>query len=576
VAAWRRLCAFLAGPVVLAILFTAAVALFLLGVHYGTGALPAGVGPRDYDPYPSGWCRERTLGEVDRRTKSPAALELAGLPAVVAVVPQDDSGPSLCLLRCGPLPGETATGVTSRLYLSPPRPTVPSEPRAGVDSSGRMHIVWVDRKGGGSRIRYGAVSRDGEWFADVLLTRHDSGVAAPCLAVGPGDVVHAAWVDLSRGLPAIRYVRIEEGTPRGEAWLSEAGTVNDEPSLDVDERGTTYAAWVESRGAGVERLVGYAAISAGGEVTRRARLEGGRKAMRPLVLAGRDGAVLLWGDRLSGAGAALSGRSLEGVLLSRVGPGSGPGRTVPVVQSPSFVRDVNAWFDGVREEIHLVWMEARTGSRDVFYRKLGKDGGVLGECQRLSTSSLGDVEPAACLDDRGFVYVFWLREDRGERYSLVLRETRNPVPPPGSYRVGLHPQNPCASFLYYLVQSGFNAFLVAGRNALIVVGAALAWHLSGGVWSRLPGTVGLLAVSGLLGLVTAPGSPAFSLPEAVAGTHDVARHLLFFVLATGTSVAYALHRRFDVDNALVKALFVTLWLLWYSYCAVVPSTFGFV
>jgi len=117
-----------------------------------------------------------------------------------------------------------------------------SQPKIGVDASGKIYITFVGTAGGYSQI-FVASSTDGRQWDIQQVTRARAHARYPALAVGPDNTVHLAWTQYDNGVGKVYYARYANrgwGTPLkvspGDAY---AGI----PALAVDAQGTVHMVW---------------------------------------------------------------------------------------------------------------------------------------------------------------------------------------------------------------------------------------------------------------------------------------------------------------------------------------------
>ncbi len=126
--------------------------------------------------------------------------------------------------------------------------------KLGVDSTGRIHLVYTEHVGTSYRMLYaqsddgGSVWTDGEDIAGNE-ENHLPAVGAN-LAIGPDDTVHVAWSDRRLGGNARIFYR--RSFDRGDTWTDTPKDVSgatdaapSSPSLSVDAQGRVHVAWHE-------------------------------------------------------------------------------------------------------------------------------------------------------------------------------------------------------------------------------------------------------------------------------------------------------------------------------------------
>lgn len=133
-------------------------------------------------------------------------------------------------------------------------------PRVASDSSSDLHIVWDDNRNGNFGVYYG-YSSDGQTFSTVAVNDTDTGISAnppepPSLAVDSSGVVHAVWQD-KRGGSA--YTRIYYAGSTGlnsfgtNARVDNTSTANCYyPFVTVDSNNVPGVVWEDTRNSNLD------------------------------------------------------------------------------------------------------------------------------------------------------------------------------------------------------------------------------------------------------------------------------------------------------------------------------------
>ena len=247
-------------------------------------------------------------------------------------------------------------------------------PSLAVDNNNILHLVY---KYGGTNA-YDIVHRtyNGEIWSEYDYVYHDanfvSPVSRPVIAVDSENNLHCVWQRSGySSVPnsEIWYNKfsIETGweTP---ANISNSYGASEYPTLTIDNENNIYAFWKDS----------------GEDI-------------------GNDKMVLL---RKYTVGI---GWDAEYTNISNT-TGNGSYATM----DPCAVTDIYG-------NIHLVWKDSETGTREIFYKKC-IDGVWDIEYTNISNSSEASAHPTISSDDEGNLHVFWAEKIGGIYYEIVYRK----------------------------------------------------------------------------------------------------------------------------------------------------------
>ncbi|MCX8037959.1 MAG: hypothetical protein N3D11_13095 [Candidatus Sumerlaeia bacterium] len=89
-----------------------------------------------------------------------------------------------------------------------------------TDSTGMLHLVWVDERTGRAEVFYGRFNPTTKTLVEeIKVSTGPSDSARPCIALGPNNRIHIVWTDYRHGMGQIYY---RTNTPRAGAkptWL---------------------------------------------------------------------------------------------------------------------------------------------------------------------------------------------------------------------------------------------------------------------------------------------------------------------------------------------------------------------
>lgn len=152
-----------------------------------------------------------------------------------------------------------------------------SEPTVAVDTNGRIHVAWVDRRHGSFTTSdiYWSMSTDGgiTWSRNEPI-HGDLGTTSrkePVLLADALGNVHAVWADQRNGDYDIYHARLEAGST---TWSADqrvnddpAGAVQMSPALALASNGDLYAVWYDARSDATWNPDLYWAVLPAGEMT---------------------------------------------------------------------------------------------------------------------------------------------------------------------------------------------------------------------------------------------------------------------------------------------------------------------
>jgi lysophospholipase L1-like esterase len=175
---------------------------------------------------------------------------------------------------------------------------------AGGAAAGDGWAVFTVPAAGGTAVR-ALHLREGR-VREEALTLSSAGQEClhPAVAVSPGGLTAAVWIQRGRGLSRVMVTRHREGT-----WVSPREVARStEPLMAtaaaVGRGGDVWVAWVEASGG--RSRIGWATLDGGGATTRGWIGEG--MAYAPVLEVGEDGGIGL-GWRVAGEGSVVRKRA---------------------------------------------------------------------------------------------------------------------------------------------------------------------------------------------------------------------------------------------------------------------------
>jgi len=122
-------------------------------------------------------------------------------------------------------------------------------PAIGVDSSGYLHVVWVDNTPGNTEIYYKKSTDAGvTWSTNKRLTTTVLSSYSPDLALDSSNRLHLIWVDETPGNREIYY---RKSIDMGATWITNrrlTWTIGSSsgPAIGVDTSGNLHVVWEDN------------------------------------------------------------------------------------------------------------------------------------------------------------------------------------------------------------------------------------------------------------------------------------------------------------------------------------------
>ena len=278
-------------------------------------------------------------------------------------------------------------------------------PAIAVDSSGIVHVGWMEGPDGAEEVYYAQRGRDGLWSAPENVSNTPGHSNPPAMvADGQGDL-HLLWSDWASGVPDLYYAkRASDGSWTGPQNLSNSSLSSTGGRLAVDGNGTVHVIWGEWPGWWTFDLY-YAQQGDEGvwsepyAIARDLGMTGGTD-----LVADPEGDVhVIW----QGPG-EVSG-DIVYAKRDRDGTWSEPHN---VSGTPGFTQSPQMALDG-QGNIHVVWWDQTATKPGIHYARRSRDG-TWSTSLKIPGSTA--TAPELAVDGEGNAHVVWANEYDDEIY----------------------------------------------------------------------------------------------------------------------------------------------------------------
>ncbi len=278
----------------------------------------------------------------------------------------------------------------------------PGNPDIAVDSTGGLHVVWEDEAPGNSEIYYKR-SPDGgaTWSTSKRLTWNEGMSWNPAVAVDSLDNLHVVWADMTPGNFEIYYKKSTDG---GANWstsknLSSNSGNSFSPAMAVDSSDRIHVAWSDGT-PGKSEIYYKKSTDKGNTWAASQRLSWTAEASaQPAIAVAASGRIhVAWSDATPGDSEIYYKKSSDGgatwttskSLTANSGDSLSPALAVSALGN-----------------IHLVWSDKTPGSGEVYYRKSADQGATWTTAERLTWNSGSSDVPDIAVYGSDNIHVFW-------------------------------------------------------------------------------------------------------------------------------------------------------------------------
>lgn len=244
--------------------------------------------------------------------------------------------------------------------------SIARNPSIAIDSENQLHLVY--KKGGISA--YDIVQRiysSEVWSGETLVHHSTFEVSRPVLAVDTEDNLHCVWQRAGGGSTPnseIYYSKYTSGSGWSSAFcVSQSYGASEYPTLTLDSSNNVYAFWKDS----------------------------GEDINNPKMVLMRKYTV-------------GSGWDTNYTVVATTSAGD-----EWATMDPCAVCDSN-------DTIHLVWADARSGNKEIYYRELPG-----GSATNLSSTPYRSARPTISIDAQDNLYVAWEDKTDNIRHEILFR-----------------------------------------------------------------------------------------------------------------------------------------------------------
>jgi len=290
-------------------------------------------------------------------------------------------------------------------------------PDMAVDSSGNLHVVWVDLTPGNAEIYY-KKSTDGgaSWTTSKRLTWTSGNSYAPAVAAGPSGNLHVVWYDETPGNNEIFYKKSTDGgaswtTAKRLTWTADTTAF---PDVAVDPSGNPHVVW-EDRTPGNAELYYRKSADAGTNWATSQRLTwtSGWSQYPSIVLDPSGDPHVVWHDFTPGNAEIYYKKSTDG------GDSWAKSQRLTWTADTSDVPVIAA---GSSSHLHVVWYDQTPGNWELYYIRSTDAGATWSTSQRLTWSSGISESPSLAVDSSGKPHVVWDDDTPGNAEIFYKRE----------------------------------------------------------------------------------------------------------------------------------------------------------
>jgi hypothetical protein len=306
-------------------------------------------------------------------------------------------------------------------------------PRAVVNSTGEVHLVWYDSTPGNSEIYYKkSTDGGGVWTTSQRLTYTSGSSIAPEIAVDSSDRLYVVWEDKTPGNSEIYF---KKSTNKGTTWsanqrLTWTSGISMSPSLTVDSSNGLHLVWDEFTSGNFE--IFYKKSTDGGatwSTSKNLSSSAGNSINAAMAVESPDTIHLVWSDFTPGDFELYYKKSTNG------GSTWSTSKRLTWNSGASVFAAIAADSSG---NLHVVWGDDTPGNPEIYYKKSTDGGTTWTAGKTLTPNSIDSGSPDLAVDVSGNLLVVWSNDapytaeiyykkstNKGDSWSAAERLTWN-------------------------------------------------------------------------------------------------------------------------------------------------------
>jgi hypothetical protein len=301
-------------------------------------------------------------------------------------------------------------------------------PVLAVGPTGDIHLAWEDLRDGAEQIYYRHRTAEGVWEMEEPLTTSEGESLEPALGVDTHGRLHVIWSDAAPGNREILYCRRDPGgafTPPSR--LTNHSGDSSQPNFVIDGAGDIQLVWQDGildggTDTGFNTEVWFMPLDADG-VPRAQPLRVSRAlgfSQSPSIALGADGSLhIVWSDGRDSSPTNPNFFPLA-IWYRRWLPGLGFGHEKRFLFSTAdhLHPTIATTPDGT---INIVWEDYILGNSELYYRQITPDTGWDVVPTRLTTTVGPTRGPSLLADADGTLHLIWSDAGSGEEASIRYR-----------------------------------------------------------------------------------------------------------------------------------------------------------
>jgi hypothetical protein len=278
-------------------------------------------------------------------------------------------------------------------------------PDIAIDNNNQVSVVWQDTFDNYSITTYPTIfyvnrSSDGTWTLPKNVTQtNTSNQINPSICFDENDTPHLTWSNRSLNLDEINLT-YGMGVQPIEKIITNT-TIDATPQILSDQDGTIHIIWRDNVLGGNGRIFHTSYNGTWNNVEQISDL-GPLGDFNPASAIDSEGNLyVIWGAAFT----------FNHYLNYKVfNPSTGSWSSANTVGNSQIGYDPDIAIDD-SDNIHVVWLNASTGNKDVYYKHFNAEESTWSSAQLVSTNSLSvSYNPLINIDSDGTINIIWIDE----------------------------------------------------------------------------------------------------------------------------------------------------------------------